>query len=112
MSARPTTSSLHGDVYRHTVYLHRDAAGDVLYVGCTIDLTTRTRRHRRGSPWRDEIASVEIVAEDMDRYPALDLERALIERYRPPHNYVGSPEWLADMGRRAAHRLAFGGDVE
>jgi len=94
--------------YEHTVYLHRDAEGAVLYVGCTYQLRERTKQHRRSSPWRDDIASVEVVRDGMWRYDALDLERELIQQYRPRHNYSGTPEWVAATGARltAARRAA------
>jgi len=92
----------------HTVYLHRDVEGNILYVGCTIHFRERTKQHRRSSPWRDDIASVEVVRDDMWRYDALDLERELIREHRPPHNYSGTPEWVAATGARltAARRAA------
>jgi excinuclease UvrABC nuclease subunit len=72
------------------VYLHKDADGGVLYVGCTNDLRRRTRDHRRISPWRGQIAAVEVDShrEDGD---ALRREMELIRLHEPPHNVRSNP---------------------
>lgn len=105
---QPWALSLPANQHLHTVYAHRDADGTVIYVGCTNNLSTRTATHRRSSPWRDDIATVDVVAKGLHRYDALDLERSLIEELRPAHNYYGTPEWAAATGARlaAARRAA------
>lgn len=91
----------------HTVYLYRDADGSPLYVGCTCNWPKRDRDHRRAAPWRDDVATVEVVANGMARFDALDLERDLIQQLRPVHNVAGTPEWLEairERGRALARR--------
>lgn len=68
------------------VYVHRDIAGDVIYVGATSEFEHRTARHRRESLWRDEIAAVEIVARFRTWDDAHEAELALIRTVRPRHN--------------------------
>lgn len=82
------------DRYPHTVYLLSDASGDLLYVGCTMDVHRRIRQHRRTKAWGDSIASVRTV-ELPNLFLALAVEARAIISLRPRHNiervsYFGS----------------------
>lgn len=74
------------------VYLFRDAAGKVLYVGKSARLRDRVRTYRSGGdgrwqiPFLDaETASVETIVTRTEQ-EALLLEDALIKSHKPPHN--------------------------
>src|SRR6266853_1075181 len=77
------------------VYLFKDAAGAVLYVGKAGSLRSRVRSYFLESRWMDaktgslvrEIADLETIVVDNER-EALALENNLIKRYRPKFNVV------------------------
>lgn len=68
----------------HHVYRYLDADGTVLYVGCTSDLTSRDRHHRR-RVWYPAVRRMESET-FADRESGRAAERAAIEKYRPIHN--------------------------
>jgi hypothetical protein len=88
----------------HTVYGHVGADGQLLYIGCTIDLHNRTRSHKYSSPWFVDGVTVEILAEDLPREEAFRLEQQLISERQPLHNRVGTPAWRREARQRAAIR--------
>jgi excinuclease ABC subunit C len=75
------------------VYLFRDGAGDVLYVGKAKSLRSRVRSYfQRGSDGRlgsgqlrERAVDVEVVVTGTE-VEALHLEQNLVKRYRPPFN--------------------------
>ena len=74
------------------VYLFRDAAGDVLYVGKAKSLRSRVRSYFQrgdGRPGMDQLAArvadVEVIV-TRNEAEALHLEQNLIKRHRPPFN--------------------------
>ncbi|HET8608066.1 MAG TPA: excinuclease ABC subunit UvrC [Gaiellaceae bacterium] len=75
------------------VYLFRDAAGDVLYVGKAKSLRARVRHYfQRGGDGRPgipqlvaRIADVEVIVTSSE-VEALHLEQNLVKRHRPPFN--------------------------
>jgi len=77
------------------VYLFKDAAGAVLYVGKARNLRSRVRSYFLESRWIDaktgslarEIADLETIVVDNER-EALALEHNLIKQYRPKFNVV------------------------
>jgi len=77
------------------VYLFRDAAGTVLYVGKAGSLRSRVRSYFLESRWMDaktgslvrEIADLESIVVDNER-EALALENNLIKRYHPKFNIL------------------------
>jgi excinuclease ABC subunit C len=77
------------------VYLFRDAAGTVLYVGKAGSLRSRVRSYFLESRWIDaktgslvrEIADLETIVVDNER-EALALENNLIKRYHPKFNIL------------------------
>ncbi len=75
------------------VYLFRDAAGEVLYVGKAADLKARLKSYRRpGGDGRLQIPFLEEAAERVETIvtrtekEAFLLEDALIKTHQPPHN--------------------------
>src|SRR5215470_5447606 len=77
------------------VYLFRDAAGTVLYVGKARNLRSRVKSYFLESRWIDaktgslvrEIADLESIVVDND-HEALALENNLIKRYHPKFNIL------------------------
>src|SRR6266852_1073260 len=77
------------------VYLFKDAAGTVVYVGKATSLRSRVRSYFLESRWRDaktgslarEIAELETIVVDNVR-EALALEHNLIKQYKPKFNVV------------------------
>ncbi len=77
------------------VYLFKDAAGTVVYVGKATSLRSRVRSYFLESRWRDaktgslarEIADLETIVVDNVR-EALALEHNLIKQYKPKFNVV------------------------
>jgi len=85
--------SLEGVVRRPGVYLFRDGAGGVLYVGKARDLRARLSNYRRpGGDGRLQIPFIERDARSVETIvtrtegEAILLEDALIKQHRPPHN--------------------------
>lgn len=73
---------------QHGVYLVRDSAGAVLYVGHTKDLRLRMGHgHRYRSAWFPQMASVEFLACDGVQ-EARVLEKAKIAEHRPAANVI------------------------
>src|SRR3954453_6829017 len=78
---------------RPGVYLFRDAAGDVLYVGKAKTLRPRVRSYFQASPdsraqiarMVDRIADIEVIVTGTE-VEALHLEQNLVKRHRPPFN--------------------------
>lgn len=74
------------------VYLFRDAAGEVLYVGKAKSLRDRVRSYLRGGDsrpgatrLRERAVDVETIVTSSEA-EALHLEQSLVKRYRPPFN--------------------------
>lgn len=74
------------------VYLHKDAEGNVLYVGKAVNLRSRVRSYFRNQVdsakthrLRRQIADVEVIITESE-LEALLLEMTLIKRYRPQFN--------------------------
>ena len=70
-----------------SVYKYYDAHGLILYVGITSRGTTRNGEHNRDKEWWPFVVRQE-VEHHPTRAAALDRERSLIRRYRPPFNVV------------------------
>ena len=75
----------------HTVYVHLDAAGGVLYVGCTMNLRERTHGHRSAAYWWPSVATVKVDSTQPNYYAGIARERELIAQYEPPHNRHANP---------------------
>jgi excinuclease ABC subunit C len=74
------------------VYLHKDAEGNVLYVGKAINLRSRVRSYFRNNVdsiktmrLRRQIADIEVITTESE-LEALLLEMTLIKQYRPQFN--------------------------
>lgn len=74
---------------RTALYRHFNAAGDLLYVGISLNAVARLCQHRQAAPWFPDIARVEIEWLPT-REAALDAEKAAIRSERPLHNVIYS----------------------
>ncbi len=93
----------------HTVYLHRDEAGRVIYIGLTSNLEQRTRQHRSTSEWRRRIATVDIDSVHPNFRTGAQRERDLITQHRPAYNRSGH---ALGLPRRKTKPLAALTDAE
>lgn len=88
------------------VYKHLDQDGRVLYVGCTMYPSIRTRQHEVGSPWWPQVVRVELSDFYADRDEALARELELIRELDPPNNIEGTPRdtrpWVQRRRQAAA----------
>ncbi len=92
MSEALTPGEIHLLPESSGVYLFRDAAGEVIYVGKARSLRHRVRSYFRGSAptpktrvLREKVAGIEYIVTDTE-VEALILECNLIKRYRPKYN--------------------------
>lgn len=87
-----------------TVYLCRNSAGAVIYIGQTLQPKTRMKAHRAKSEWWNETVDVEQL-----RVPASELhstERALIAQHDPVYNIAWTPRQPAPLRRTHSLRHA------
>jgi excinuclease UvrABC nuclease subunit len=70
-----------------TIYVLRDANGDVIYVGCTTDLKMRLKNLRCVVPWAQAIADVRSY-EVADHRAAREELEAIVALH-PVHNVQG-----------------------
>lgn len=71
----------------HVVYVLRDAAEAVLYVGVTSNLTQRLRSHRNEKAWWGEVAPERtLTSGSMTFEDALAAEQEYIQSLAPRHN--------------------------
>ncbi|WP_163168117.1 GIY-YIG nuclease family protein [Arthrobacter sp. Alg241-R88] len=71
------------------VYRFYDSKGDLLYVGITGNLPTRTKAHEGSKPWWKEMSSM-TVAHFETREEAREAEQVAIDSERPRYNQVRS----------------------
>lgn len=78
-----------------SVYRMYDSDGELLYVGMTMDLAERTRKHKAAAPWWKFVARVDVEHFD-SRERAAAAERAAIDGEAPMYNLDGGREraWL------------------
>lgn len=93
---------------RHYVYRHYDAAGRLLYVGCTSLPKTRPYQHKT-KPWWPEVART-VFSSPLSYAAGQSVEFAAIRNERPLHN---RRQWgrtrervLWDIQLQRDHRLA------
>lgn len=97
------------------VYRLFDSAGELLYIGCTSEVTTRVSQHLRKGSGGGRLIDGWTSEEYATREQALDAEGAAIRAERPPFNKrgrdtgvpmseVGDP--LGDVVERMAWRLS------
>jgi excinuclease UvrABC nuclease subunit len=72
----------------HYVYRLYDAAGVLLYVGCTYDPRTRRSNLRLTAPWFKDVATFRLTIYP-NRGHALQVERAVIAAEHPRYNVIG-----------------------
>jgi len=71
----------------HRVYVLRDHADTVLYIGVSSRVKTRVRSHTTSQPWRAEIDPARtVVMDEMPWEAALELEEAAIQKWQPKYN--------------------------
>jgi len=82
------------------LYRHFDAAGDLLYIGCSSNVIRRTEQHEIQSHWLPEVATITVehfaIVTD-----ALAAEEAAIRAENPKHNISGK---LPDLRQTAEER--------
>ncbi len=89
------------------VYLFKDAAGDVIYIGKAVNLRQRVRSYWKDTSWGDrpklavmvpKVASVETIVTNSEK-EALLLEHTLIHKHMPRYNVAFKDDkrypWLA-----------------
>lgn len=67
---------------RHYVYRAFNAAGELLYVGRTIDPVERARAHRRSSPWVSQVERVRMFG-PLTYEKSKDVEREALKNEYP-----------------------------
>lgn len=87
------------------VYRHYDAAGALLYVGCSLNPLVRSGAHRAQAPWIDRVSWIRIDWLD-SKEAALAEEERLIRDLNPPHNSRNKHSWAPweDSGRQKTTR--------
>jgi hypothetical protein len=88
---------------RAQLYRHFDAAGELLYVGCTGNVIRRTEQHEAQSPWLPEVATI-TVEHFASGSEALAAEEAAIRAENPKYNVRGK---LPDLRQTAEEREAW-----
>lgn len=71
----------------HALYRMYDQAGQLLYVGITLDVATRFANHRGDKPWWTSVATIKLE-HFADRASVLAAERRAIQQERPAYNVV------------------------
>lgn len=94
------TSKVWSASREYWVYIHRAADGSVLYVGYTSDRKGRERAHRNYAAWFSLIAET-VYSGPYDRARAQVLERKLIERHDPPHNFMHTSRYVHKRWQKA-----------
>ncbi|MAM60881.1 hypothetical protein [Maritimibacter sp. UBA3975] len=96
------------------LYRHFDKDGDLLYVGISLSAIDRSKQHKNGSDWWQEVASI-TVENFASRAAAERAERRAISSERPIHNRMHAdqfpvpiPDWAdrSTIGRNGRVTLA------
>lgn len=69
----------------HVLYRMFDRNDRLLYVGITLDLSTRFKSHKRNKPWWSDVATIKLE-HHADRASVLAAERTAICEERPVNN--------------------------
>jgi hypothetical protein len=72
------------------LYRHFSAAGELLYVGCSLRFLDRTAQHSANAEWFSEIANITLQHFDSPRSALLAEEQA-IKAERPRYNFAHNP---------------------
>lgn len=98
---------------KHFVYRAFDANGDLLYVGCSMDVEARLKAHRMGS-WHHLMTSLRVEG-PYNYETARQIEWEAIESrtQRPQFNYTSDHRLIEKcrgrmIDREMAHRIALG----
>lgn len=75
------------DSRTHALYRFHNAAGQLLYVGITLNPSQRWAQHRDDKPWWHEVADITVETHP-SRTAVLDAERHAIATERPLYNVV------------------------
>lgn len=80
-----------------TLYRHYDADGTLLYVGVSMTLLWRLTKHRKGSRWWRQVATIKVEHFDT-RAAALAAELRAIKEERPKFNtHHNTRPWLTSQ---------------
>src|SRR3989344_846858 len=77
------------------IYFHKNAAGDIIYIGKAANLKNRVRQYFQASRFRDpktdllvnEITDIDWIKVETEA-DALFLEAEMVRRYLPPYNIL------------------------
>lgn len=67
------------------VYRHYNSQKDVIYIGCTSCMLTRTNQHKTNAPWYCDIDCIR-YEEFKNKEEAINREKELIKHFSPVHN--------------------------
>lgn len=70
----------------HHIYRCWNAAGDLLYIGCTSEVEKRFNYHRTQTQWWRDVARIETLEINLGRKIALGIEAMLIRDEQPLMN--------------------------
>lgn len=90
---------------RFSVYDILDEDGNVVYVGCTKDVTVRYSNLRACAPWWNPSFRIRMFAELYSEADALMVEKARIKRLQPVHNVQHSQRVPDAPVRNTGERL-------
>lgn len=68
------------------LYRFSDAAGQLLYIGISINAAARAAQHKHDKNWWPDVATMTIETHDVDRQAIEAIERDAIKRERPRYN--------------------------
>lgn len=84
---------------RTSLYRHFDEAGELLYVGVSLNHVARLGQHSKSASWFEQIASI-TIEHFMDRASAIEAEKVAIKSEAPRYNVVHVKETLDDRVHR------------
>lgn len=95
---------------RHYVYRHYDANGQILYVGCAMDVEARFRQHMYERTWWAQRVARTKVTVHPNRAEGLRVEKAEIRRLEPIHNvekwWMDTAAWDTETWVRHGRAIA------
>lgn len=101
---------------RTAMYILYGEAGEVLYVGISVDPQQRWQQHEDDKPWWPEVTETELVAWHRTRAQALKAEASAIHEFQPvynaTHNYgnPGRVDWREERRlEREEHQFGWRG---
>ena len=91
----------------HYVYRIFNRAGDLLYIGCTVNVEKRLKQHRRKEWWPRPFASVMVDGPYPDRNAGRAAEDVAIETEHPRHAL--SSRQVGQLAAAATHQVGADG---